>query len=262
MRCFRVILQVLLIAFSPMSGVNAQWIEEKEEGWLWYQEELSHEDSKEKHPKEKKEQLSQDANTSSQKSTYKKQTDKIREAFEEASSKAMMNPSIGNILAAQKLQKQILDRSDNFQKAWVRAEAMYGQDPYSNPKKRQMLNEAQSKALEQKLKLLAKTHGLFFLFAGSCPYCHEFAPVVRRFATRYGFEVEAISADGGKVEAFPKTLPDNGLIEALNPEQSFPFLVLVNPETGNAIPLARSFLNDDELRENARYIVEYLDGQI
>ena len=40
---------------------------------------------------------------------------------------------------------------------------------------------------------IAREYGLYFVIRGDCPYCHEFAPYLRRFAAAHGFTVIAVT---------------------------------------------------------------------
>ena len=100
------------------------------------------------------------------------------------------------------------------------------------------------------IKGLSETFGLFFFFSDDCPYCHQFAPIVKRFAETYAWEVIAIRVDagasgtsapgtsalgtdssgGGSLPEFPDAQADHGLFEAWG-IQALPALFAVNPQT-------------------------------
>jgi thiol-disulfide isomerase/thioredoxin len=43
---------------------------------------------------------------------------------------------------------------------------------------------------------------IFFIFKGSCPYCHKYSPVLKSFQNKYGITIMAISLDGGALPDF------------------------------------------------------------
>jgi type-F conjugative transfer system pilin assembly thiol-disulfide isomerase TrbB len=45
------------------------------------------------------------------------------------------------------------------------------------------------------------------VYAGHCPYCHKFDPVLKQLSGQYGFSVFSYTIDGQGDEAFPEALP-------------------------------------------------------
>ena len=129
------------------------------------------------------------------------------------------------------------------------------------PLHRKIMQEQKEKELQHKIRRLAKETGLFFLFKQSCPHCHAFAPVVKEFAQQYGFEVKAISGDGGKLKEFPEAVPDNGIIQKVNVKGVYPALFLAHPPTGNVIPVAWGMTTPTQLMDNFTTIIKALERQ-
>jgi conjugal transfer pilus assembly protein TraF len=63
---------------------------------------------------------------------------------------------------------------------------------------------------EQKMQNLNQKYGLFFIYRSDCPYCHAYAPVIKRFANNYNITIKAISMDGGILPEFPNSKINNG----------------------------------------------------
>ena len=108
---------------------------------------------------------------------------------------------------------------------------------------------AQSRAAEQ----LARTHVLFFLFRSDCPYCQQFAPLLRNFEQKFGLPVFAISLDGGTLPEFPQARVDNGIAATLNVTQ-VPALFLASPRTNVITPIGYGVLSETELLERLQVI--------
>ena len=87
------------------------------------------------------------------------------------------------------------------------------------------------------------------------------APTVKQLRDRYGFGIKAISPDGKSLEGFPDAVKDNGTIGQINPEGVFPIVFLVNPHSGQTIPLARGLTSPSELKENFKVIIQFLKEQ-
>lgn len=109
---------------------------------------------------------------------------------------------------------------------------------------------------KERIQALAQTHGLFFFFRGDCQYCHAFAPLLKRFANKYGLAIFPISMDGGSLPEFPGAPSDNGMagqiMDQLSiPREQFvvPFTVLAKPKTREVIPIGFGVMNEAELDE-------------
>ena len=219
-------------------------------GWLWYKDPFI---PKKEDPKNQEKKVL----------TAKEKTDVIKKSFEEATSKAVINPTYENVLLVQRLQTQMIDQSEKFQEMWSWVVQQDGnnfrKESHGNRVHREVLKEENKKDSVKKLKKLAKTYGLFLFFKQNCPYCHSFAPLVKSFSETYGFSVKAISSDGGKLAAFPSSVLDNGTLRKLNPEGIFPALFLVNPTTGEVIPLSWGMNSLSVLEEHSTRIYDHLE---
>ena len=129
------------------------------------------------------------------------------------------------------------------------------------PLARKIMQEQKEKELHQKIRRLAIETGLFFIFKQSCPHCHAFAPVVKEFSREYGFEVKAISGDGGVLKEFPDAVSDNGMIDKINVKRVYPAQFLAHPPTGNVIPVAWGMTTPDQLLDNFSTIIKALEGR-
>ena len=206
----------LLPVYSFSLLQAAPFYTQHEQGWFWYQREETKELRSDSH-KELKSRLSAPSTPSQSLLSARDKVKYIQDNFEEATAKAVLNPTLSNVQDVMTLQRQIIDRSSEFQEKWMQASLFEGQHlrPSDNgaPIHRKIMQEQKEKELQQKIRRLAKETGLFFIFKQSCPYCHAFAPVVKEFAQEYGFEVKAISADSGKLKEFPDAVPDIGMIQ-------------------------------------------------
>jgi conjugal transfer pilus assembly protein TraF len=233
-----------------------------EEGWFWYQRE------EKKALKDKVEKDNTGAVIASTPSfqipTAQQKIKQIQQDFEEATARAILNPTLAHVQDVMTLQRQIIDRSTRFQETWMQASLFEEQhrraEDNGTPLHRKLLQEQKEKDLQKKLRRLAKETGLFFLFKQSCPHCHAFAPVVKEFAQAYGFEVKAISGDGGTLKEFPDALPDNGMSQKINPKGIYPALFLAHPPTGNVIPAAFGMTTPAQLTDNFSTILKALEG--
>jgi len=115
----------------------------------------------------------------------------------------------------------------------------------------QQLRDKQSNTL----RALARTHGLFFFFRSDCPYCHKFAPVLRRFSEQYGLLVLPVSLDGGVLPDFPNAVTDNGIAASLN-VTVVPALFLAVPGSRQMTPIGFGLMAETELVERMHTLTQ------
>jgi len=183
-----------------------------------------------------------------------------RKELENRLSKAWINPTPQNIQSYQVMQKDMLERSQKFSELWMRNVFMYPHLDHTllspvSQKARHLHLDQQKEKLKQTIQELRHTHGLFFFFSGHCRFCHEFAPVVKAFSESYGWEILAISVDGGKLDAFPHAVLDNGLSHAWG-VQALPALFAINPTTEEVIPLAYGMVSLDQIENRLMTLLE------
>lgn len=236
-----------LCLFGPMA-MGAAIPKKEPTGWLWYQEAIKAHKNALKVPKKIQDPI--------------QETERIKKAFEVATARAVLHPTFQNVQSAQQLQSQILDQAERFQKMWqwvaMLDAANWKPQSHSNRVHREIMQGEEAKKRRDNLKALAKTHGLFLFFKESCPYCHAFAPIVKQFGETYGFEVKAVSYDGGSLKEFPNAVLDNGAVRKLNPYGIFPALLLINPTTGDVIPLSWGMNAISVLEQQASLVYETL----
>ena len=254
---FRFFVFLLLWSWVPEAK---SFYNRHEEGWFWYREEKA---LKEEGIVAKK--TLSPLTPSSKLLTARDKVKYIQDNFEEATAQAILNPTLSNVQHVMTLQRQIIDRSSEFQETWMQASLFEGQHMRASdngtPVHRKIMQEQKEKELHQKLRRLAKETGLFFIFREDCKFCHAFAPVVKEFSREYGFEVKAVSGDGGVLKEFPDAVPDNGMIDKINVKRVYPALFLAHPPTGNVIPVAWGMTTPDQLLDNFSTIIKALEGR-
>lgn len=182
--------------------------------------------------------------------------------LEEKLHRAVVDPTPANLVAYIEAQKAGQETAQRFAEAWMKVIYTHPHldaaitRPVNHVGRTIYTAEAEKKRNE-KIRRLARTHGLFFFFQGGCPYCEAFAPVVKGFAEKYGFKVLAISLDGKPVEGVPDFQKDNGIAARFN-IRHVPALLAVNPREGRVIPLAHGFLAEAELEKRLDVLADSL----
>jgi conjugal transfer pilus assembly protein TraF len=229
-------------------------------GWLWYKDPPKIEE-----PSKPKIEMPPSSQSQPEK-TSKPLTALDRLAilqnhFEEVKARAVLNPTLENVVETRRLHNAIIALASGFEESWMVAELLDRETALLNtsPGALTVQRDQEDKNLDQSLKALSKNHGLLFLFDKDCPYCKDFAPLAIQFAHTYGFELSGLSATAGSLTGMT-CRHNTAAFERLNPSGSVPLLILVNPSTGDVIPLAQGYINWQDLRRNARWAIQYLRG--
>lgn len=254
---------VSLLVLVTSTSHALPWSDQATKGWLWYKAM-----PKKAIPLKQTDKKDTQNTPSSAKDvkvlTYRDRLKKEQEDFEEIQAKAVVEPTLQNVQAFQRAQNILMNQSEHFGKLWMVASLLdaksYSESSNPYPLHRQVYQEKEDQKLDQRIRNFAKSFGLFFIFKKECPYCHKFAPIVREFVDTYGFNYKAISPDGSPLPEFPDAVADNGAIQIVNKRGIYPALYLVNPNTGDVIPLANGLVNIDELRSNMKLIMDSVLG--
>jgi len=219
------------------------------EGWHWYQD------------------SDQNPVSSDQKKSPLNPTGTIedqRKKLEQKLHAAIIEPTRENIMSYILAQKMVMDQSQRFSESWKRVVMTTPSldETLVHPvdqNARQVYYDEQNKDLQTHIKGLAQDYGLFFFFREKCPYCHAFAPIVKRFSQKYGWTVLGISMDGGTLPEFPNAKRDNGISRRLQIAH-VPALIALHPTTGKLIPLAYGMVSESEIEERIHLLTRYSEG--
>ncbi len=238
-----------------VDSTQAGFFDQHAEGWHWY--------SQEPGPRIQEPGEEQPLLNSQQQRKQKTSTELVKEYRQELERRlhqAWIHPTPHNLKTYQDMQKDMMSRSQRFSNTWM-------QVVYENPsldhtliapvnqKARHVYLDEEKKHTLRTIKALSQSYGLFFFFSGDCPYCHQFATIVKKFSETYGWEVMPISQDGKPLEDFPDVQPDNGLFAAWQVEV-LPSLYAVNPNTGHVLPIAFGLTSLDQMEERIMTLVK------
>lgn len=177
---------------------------------------------------------------------------------------AVMNPTDDNLMAYMRFQRMVMDRSQVFADRWQRLvwrepslDYAYEGRP-TNTLAIAAFDERQRDRDTAAVRQLAATHGLVFVFRSDCPFCHRFAPVLKRFAQTHGLTVLAVSLDGGTLPEYPDARPDNGIAARLN-ARAVPALYLTQPSRREFRPVGFGLMSDTDLLERIAALAREAD---
>ena len=167
---------------------------------------------------------------------------------------AVMNPTDDNLMAYMRFQRMVMDRSQVFADRWQRLVWREPSLDYAsegrptNTLAIAAFDDRQKERDTAAVRQLAATHGLVFVFRSDCPFCHRFAPVLKRFAQTHGLTVLAVSLDGETLPEYPDARPDNGIAARLN-ARAVPALYLTQPSRREFRPVGFGLMSDTDLLE-------------
>ena len=194
------------------------------------------------------------------------QFEAMQKQLEDLKRIAVMNPTEGHMKAYMTYQRYVMDKSAVFADTWQRLVWKTPELDYSltgRPTNSFAIDvfdgQVRGKQADA-IRALAKTHGLFFFFRSDCPYCHKFAPVLKRFEQEYGLNVFAVSLDGGSLPDYPGALSDNGMAANLN-VSVVPALFLAVPGSREITPIGYGLMAPTELAERIYAITQTKPGQ-
>lgn len=186
----------------------------------------------------------------------------LQQRVKRAKARAILHPSIAHIQRYIQLQQQITQQAATFSQLWahtLRLFPAYDVRVTQPPQQaaRLVYLDNQRKANTHAITHLGKQYGLFFFFRSTCPYCHRFAPIVKRFADRYHLTLIPISIDGAGLPDFPHPKRDNGQAQRFH-VSVVPALLAVDPAAQRAIPLTYGFQSLDELTRQVADIAKLI----
>ena len=165
---------------------------------------------------------------------------------------AFISPTKENVEAYLRLQTIVVNKSSQFADVWQRV--MWENPDMDFATQGRPVNSAAISVYDRELDqskrkviaALGREHGLMFFFKSDCPYCHQFAPLLRAFAAQYGIRIVPVSLDGRGLPDFPDFSNDAGQAAKLQ-VSAVPALYLVNPATNVMKPIGFGILSESEL---------------
>ena len=253
----------MLILVSPY-GQASTFFEDHARGWHWYEpleaQPLEAPSPSQKPEDQKTEKLKLEKaqpDTKDPSETLEKDKEQIKQRL----AAALINPTPQNLYAYMALQKQTMERAHHFAQVWQEVVLRYPEldDTLKFPTTqtgRHIFYDQEKQQLFQSIQSLKDTHGLYFFFSKNCPYCKAFAPIVKTFAEKYGWQVLAVSLDhldgnnldGEPSQEFKDVVKANGMAQKLGVTH-VPALFVVNPGQSTVLPIAHGLVSEAEIEQ-------------
>ncbi|QES95871.1 conjugal transfer protein TraF [Orientia tsutsugamushi] len=189
-------LSVIIVLFGYLS-IELATANSLPTGFLWYNDKHDHE--------------LDDSATNSRPIhwTHDHRIEELKEQFNRAHRIALDNPTLENVITAQRLQKQIMEKAHKFATMWQLAtlldyQLINANEP-ANSLHRKLYQEKSEQENDLKLKNIAKNCELILQVKEDCLLCKAFIHIVQSFANKYAFQLLAVSKN-------------NELLNKLNPK--------------------------------------------
>ena len=263
----RILSLCLLLGLSAGAPALEQtWYGNHEEGWFWYQD-----PEPEEKPRPEPERTTAQPARQSSDQTDQPETDPlvrleaIQKEVQRLKARAVLDPTPENVRAWLEANLWQMQQSARFADAWRRVVWTHPELDYSLRRPTMQLasqtwQDERRRQRERTLADVAKTHGLFFFFKSTCPYCHRLAPILRQLNARYGLEILPISMDGGGLPEYPSPRMDNGLASQLG-IRSVPALYLVDPAKRDIMPIGFGLMSLNEIVNRIHVLTSTRPGE-
>ncbi|SPR11722.1 conjugal transfer protein [Orientia tsutsugamushi] len=210
-------LSVIIVLFGYLS-MELATANSLPTGFLWYNDKHGHEPD--------------DSTSKLINLAHDHRIEELKEQFNRAQRIALDNPTLENVITAQRLHKQIMEKAHKFATMWQLATLLDYQLKKSEQKN------------DLKLKNIAKNWGLILQVKEDCLLCKAFMPIVQGFANKYAFQLLAVSKN-------------NELLNKLNPKHIVPVLYLVASDGKKIYSVARGIISENKIIDNILAIDRY-----
>ena len=179
----------------------------------------------------------------------------VTRELDELKARAVLEPTEENVTAYIRFQREQLDRASTFSDVWQRAVWQNPDLDYTLQRPVSMLGKRawiDNRKAEQDTALhrLSQRYGIFYFYAQSCGACDIFGPILKAVADKSGFQVVAVSMDGGPNKTFPNYVVDSGQYVRMGlSSRATPALVLYDTVTKRPVPIGAGILSADEITE-------------
>jgi conjugal transfer pilus assembly protein TraF len=256
---------------DPSTSVQKNWFERGEEGWYWYRDPPKEPEE----PIDETDEIVESAPDPVPESLYPPldreidslaELERVKKAVESAQARVVLQPTEAHVHQWLAVTHEMNERSALFadqlrRTVWATPQYDYSLVRPNNPSALGAWTAAYNDDRRKSLKEISRTYGLYFFVSGSCEYCHQFAPYLKRFSETYGFDVLAVSIDGGTVPEFSNAVYSPAFAERLS-VRTTPAVFLANPRANDIRPVAYGMISLSELENRIYRLFRMEPGQV
>ena len=238
---------LIILIFSTTQSMALGFLGERYKGWLWFEE---------KPKDEEKVELKMTPETA------KQSVEQFAKELEDSRFLMMAEPSPKTVKDYRDKEQLMWQNAQKLHDAWDLANLLYPEqrDLINNPVNIHAVKAKRSLATDdrvQQIKALAQEYELVLFFSSDCKYCQMLSPILKSFATKYGFKVEAVNAIDQAEHPDFKTVNAKSLVEKLN-VVAFPTVIAVSRDGKNAMELIRGLVSMSELEDYSVLFAKHL----
>jgi len=193
----------------------------------------------------------------------------FRAHADELKYRAVLDPTLENVLAYMEVNKEIADRAGDFTEAWQR---ILFATPHLNANVDYPLatvganvwQDQMKAAREETFREVAREAGLLFIFDGdaSCGICKVQGQILAQMEETYDVSILAVSKGGGSNAFYPSAFIDDGRLEEMGlADYPAPTLALAKPGTGDVSVIGSGILTADQILETVHTLTKVPVGE-
>lgn len=113
--------------------------------------------------------------------------------------------------------------------------------------KKEQINKTENNALQH----IASRYNLILIYNSKCPHCRTFAPIVKDFAEKYSFNVQAITLDRNKLDILPNSLVGREKLKSVIGDfqvKVLPTLLAINKSNSNILLVTEEYIDESGLK--------------
>lgn len=252
------LLVILLLNLVPNLSFaqDGSFWDQRYRGWMWF-EEAEREVKEENEPKTKEFTVEEMEKIKEENERFAKELELLKHVM------IRYPDNFEHVRRYKEKEKIMLDNAMVLGKSFLMANFLNPDlnDQLENPQNlygRRTKAEIDEKLNNEKLRQVAKNVELFLFFKGDCLYCEVLEKHLARFASLYGFKVEAVSLDGTSSTYFKTHHNNKELIEKLELKQ-MPTVIAVTNDSSLRFELARGAVSVADLEANSLLMHRYLE---
>lgn len=262
---FGVILLVVVFGSTKARADSSAWCNDNVQvGWHFY---CDPEDEPNEDPKPEPEPIEVSVSpppSETDLETAQERLARFSNEVEEAKALAILDPTEENLLEYLRIQKEMIDRAENFQKTWSRV--LYKSPELDHNTVYPLTNtgvlDYQDRIhAERSAKLfeVSQSNVLMVVTEGPdiCYTCDTQLDIIKNLVEQNELSVFVVSKDGYRYDAFPNAEIDEGNLKGMGlDENPTPFFAILNPSTGDIKHIGHGLLTQDQILARVLEVME------